>query len=337
MKAGSAGFLFAPMRKRHPGFAGQGGWTYLTFDNTKGRPPMGRFFQATSVAALLAAAALPAFGQTTTADETVSNLPQRPDDGVTWDAADATPDTLPLTQNATTDFDHTATTPLDGTGAGAIDPQSVTVSSLTADALWAAADRTRNHTAPGVETALDNLATAVIQFDTSGAARAEALVRVAELHLRILGDSNTAELMALGGQAVGRDSQTASLAYMRGMAQDLRKAGAVNAAKHLENSASLAASDITQTRTGVLDAATLALRYGVTPQPGLSDILAYDPETVTPETMRDLTIDLLERLATTTGDTGYTDTANLLAEGATPDGIRRIQARILELRDSLER
>jgi hypothetical protein len=299
---------------------------------------MGRFFLATSVAALLAAAGVPALAQAqnTTSDES-SNLPQQADNGETWDASAATPSTLPETRNVTTDFDHAAVTALDGTGPGAIDPESVTITSLTADALWAAADRTRNHTAPGLETALSNLATSVIQSDTSGAARAEVLVRIAEIHLRILGDSNTAELMALGGQAVGRDSQTASLAYMRGMAQDLRKAGAVNAAKHLENSASLAASDITQTRTGVLDAATLALRYGVTPQPSLSEVLAYDPETVPPETIRDLTIDILERMATATGDAGYTETAELLAEGATPEGIRRIQARILEMRDTLER
>lgn len=294
---------------------------------------MSRFLQATSLIALLVGASA-AWAQE--ADEP-SNLPQQADDGVTWDASAATPETLPLTARPSEDFDFNAQSALDGTGAGAIDPASVTIASLTADALWAAADRTQNHTAPGVETALMNLGSAMFQFEEAPAARAEALVRIAEVHLRLLGDSNSAEIIALAGQTVARDSQPASLAYMRGMAQDLRKSGAVNAARHLENSASLATSDITAARTGVLDAATLALRYGVTPQPGLADILAYDPDTVTPETMRDLTVDLLNRLATTTGDAGYTETAELLAEGATPEGIRRIQARILELRDSLNR
>jgi hypothetical protein len=271
-----------------------------------------------------------------------NNLPQKPHDGITWNAADATPDTLPGPRHVPNDFDYKSPSPLDATGPFAIDPDSVTITSLTADALWEAADRTSNHTAPGIKTALNNLATAVMRFDTSPTARAEVLVRIAEVHLRILGDSNTAELLALGGQTVGRNSLNDSLAYIRGMAQDMRKAGAVNAATYLENSASNAMSENPQKRTelvraAVLDAATLALRYGATPHPNLADILSYDPETVPPETVRDLTIHVLKRLGETTRDSGYTETAELLAKGATPDGIRHIRARILEMRDPLER
>ena len=274
---------------------------------------------ATSLAFLLATGA--SFAQT-------SGLPQAPDDGRTWNVMDPNFPSPPLSQKPSPDFDHAAPTPFDQDVAAGLDADAITVMSLTADAARDASNLARDRKLPGGVLAWQALASAAARFENNGIAKAEFLLRVAEMHLRLIDDRNGATIIAKAASIAAQNDADLGVAYMLGIAADMRQAGALAAAQHLETSAQGIRNDITRLSVGMLDAGTLALRFGVTPQPSLADILGADPDAVTPAMANGMVLDLLERTAQRLGNTSYADLASLLERSVTPEGIAGIQQRI---------
>lgn len=255
-------------------------------------------------------------------------LPTAPDNGDRWNAMDASNSRLPVLGSDRPDFDAFAPTTVDQSTDRAYRAQSVTIASLTADAAWSAAQISRANTFPGGVAALDALGGAIHNLDTNPEGKAEVLARIAETHLRVIGDTNGAALLAAGARIAARGEAKMAVSYMRGMAQDLRKVGAIAAAQYLENAATLAQDGMGDPRSGVLDAATLAMRFGATPQPDVARILAYDPATLTNEQVRDLVIALIMRIGAAITDPAYQELAQKLERNANPEGIAYIQGRI---------
>lgn len=278
-----------------------------------------RHLAATTLALLLA---------TGSAHAQTSGLPQAPDDGRTWDIFDPNFPSPPLVQDPGEDFDHAAPTPFDQDVAVGLDADAVSVTSLTADAALQAANLARDRRLPGGVVAWQALASATTRFGNSQAARAEFLLRVAEMHLRLIEDRNGAALMAKAASIAGQNDVDLGTGYMLGIAADLRQAGALPAAQHLETSVQRIQQDLGELPIGMLDAGALALRFGVSPQPSLADILGADPAAFTPDMASGMVVDLLERTAQRLGNAAYADVADLLERSATPEGIATIQDRI---------
>lgn len=271
-----------------------------------------------TMAALLTSG-LPSFAQ---------NLPTTPDNGERWNALEQPNDRLPQAQSQGQDYDAFSPTPVDQGSVAAYQADAVTIASLTADAAWAASDISRQHTFPGGVAALDALGAAIHSIDEVPSAKGEVLIRIAENHLRVIGDANGAAMLAAGARILSRDEIKPAVSYMRGMAQDLRKIGAVAAAQYLENAATLAEDGLGDARAGVLDAATLSMRFGAAPQPDLARILAYNPQEVTAPQVRNLMVALLNRIGAAIDDPQYAELAQSLERNATQEGVAYIRGRI---------
>lgn len=216
------------------------------------------------------------------------------------------------------------------------DENAITITTLVGDVLGTTISTTREHTIPGSVVALESLQNALVNSQTSEKAKSQALLRISEIHLRLLGDANSATIIAAASRIVesGRPEQAST--YMRGIAQDLRQAGSVAAAQYLENNANLVFEGLYDPRTGIMDAAAISLSYGVTPQPGLGQMLAADINTIDEAYLRNATIDVLNHFASVTGDESYTHQAEQAAN-LTQNDVDLIRTRIIEAKAEQQR
>lgn len=187
---------------------------------------------------------------------------------------------------------------------------------------------TRDHTIPGAVKNIRNLQTSLANIDNSNSDRAEALLHIAALYLRSIGDSNTASIISTGATIAAQNDNERSAGYMKGIAQDLRQAGAVRAAIYLEPRAQLVQEGVQDPITGVMDAASLALRFGVSPQPSLAEVLSYNLDEVGYQTFENLTIGINSQFESLTGDERYAFISSKVQE-ITPEKVEEIRANIL--------
>lgn len=206
---------------------------------------------------------------------------------------------------------------------------AISVTSLVSDVMAEAAQRTRQHTIPGGVVAMDNLRLSMLRSESSDSAKAQALLRLSEMHLRLLGDANSAALINAAARIVESDSPRTATAYMRGVAQDLRQAGSVAAAQYLENNANLVIEGLYSPRIGIMDAAAISLNFGVTPQPGLAAMLGANLEEIDTDYLQNAASDLLTHLGSVTGDEGYEGLAQK-ASNISQDDVETIRAIIIQ-------
>jgi len=261
---------------------------------------------------------------------TNSGLPQAKDNGARWDAKDTSPNSLPGPARTGQDFNAFAKTAVDTPTLARVDPQLVTVSSLSATAMRTAAQISRGHTFPGGVDAITSLEHALLSFPQSTRFRGEALMRMVEIFLRLDGDANNATNIATGARILARGETKPAIGYIRGVAADLRAVGAVKGAHYLDNTATLVEEGLAETTAGILDAATLSLRFGATPHPHYAKILSYDPQGITDVQMYGFIDALIRHMAQVIGDPAYAQLAQELKRDTSPDGIARIRAAIAQ-------
>lgn len=216
------------------------------------------------------------------------------------------------------------------------DENTITVTTLVGDVIGNSINTTREHTIPGSVVALEALQNALLNSTTSEKAKSQAILRISELHLRLLGDSNSASIIAAAGRIIEGGKPKQASVYMRGIAQDLRQAGSVAAAQYLENNANLVSEGLYDARTGIMDAAAISLSYGVTPQPGLGQMLAADIDSIDEAYLRGAIIDVLNHFANVTGDEAYTQQAQQAA-ALTESDVERIRTLIVDAKAEQQR
>lgn len=205
---------------------------------------------------------------------------------------------------------------------------SVTQGSMLGKTYEAMEAVTRDHTIPGAIKNIRNLQTSLANMDNSNTDKAEAMLHIAALYLRSIGNTNSAAIISTGATIAAQNNSEKSAGFMKGIAQDLRQAGAIRAAIYLEPRAQLVEEGVQDPITGVMDAASLALRFGVAPQPNLAEILSYDLDEVGFETFESLTIGINTQFQNLTGDDRYAFISDKVRE-ITPEKVEEIRANIL--------
>lgn len=176
--------------------------------------------------------------------------------------------------------------------AEAYNAAAITRYTLLADTVEMGIDISKSNSLSYLNYDLKNLKSSLIRSETSSQAKAEFLMNVATIHLKLLGETNSASIIEAGSKIAAKSDKKLTASYMRGIAQDLRKSGSIMAAQYLENNANLVLEDLYSTTYGTLDAGSLALKFGTKTQPGLSEILSYDVETISFQNIRGITEDL---------------------------------------------
>lgn len=277
------------------------------------------FIHTTSLAAVLCVLSSGAMAQ---------GLPQAPQNQPEWDFRDTRPSRITTSNAPNPNFDAFTTTAVDKPSLHGLTPSNVHASTVAANAIQQTAALSRQHTFPGGVDALHALSDALYSFRDSPKARATALMRTAEIRLRLAGQHNNATIVATGADILARGETKPAIAYMRGIARDLRNVGAITGARHLENTISLATEQLGDTSGGVLDAATLALRFGANPNQNVAKILAYDPQSVRETIMRDLMVSLIKDIGTTIPDPAYAALAEALERNSSPAGLARLHEQL---------
>lgn len=287
-----------------------------------------RLFSKTSRPAMVLGGAILALGMPLYAQEAPA------DDH--WDSMAQGNDGLPSPRAKRPEFDAFAPTAMDSPNIATIDPNTITTARLTAGIVEEAASLSREHTFPGGVAALRGLGRAFHGFAESPQARAETLLRVGELHLRVIGDHGRAGMIETATTTLASQGSQTALAFIRGIAQDMHKIGALTAARHLEQAARAIETQGGDRIVGVLDAVTLALRYGAHPQPSLAEILGSDALAMTEREAAALVSDLLDRIGATIGDARYAELAASVDRAATPAELARLRAQAEAARNRVQ-